>query len=197
MTLRATVYLDPAVDSAIMAELERMSFRRRAGRLVELLRIGAETSLRQRDGTLRGGLVRCRRARIATTERMRVGIRLSGPADAAVMQLLAEASNRRSERLRQLARCGLEREAFWLQGAQREAVATLPLAAPLSVLPPAHLAPPANGCPLEGRALSGPATKPARPAPSRKVRPAATVNPWVMMAGLGALGQVAPAEDEA
>ena len=119
MTIRSTVYLDPGVDDAIIAELERMPFRRRAGRLVQLLRIGAETSLRQRDGTLRGGLVRCRGGAIATTTRVRVGIRLCGPADAAIMQLLAESPNRRTERLRQLAQCGLEREAYWAQeGAQ-------------------------------------------------------------------------------
>jgi hypothetical protein len=35
------------------------------------------------------------------------------------MQLLAESPNRRTERLRQLAQCGLEREAYWAQeGAQ-------------------------------------------------------------------------------
>jgi hypothetical protein len=113
VTIRSTVYLDPGVDDAIIAELERMPFRRRAGRLVQLLRIGAETSLRQRDGTLRGGLVRCRGATVTANTRVRVGIRLSGPADAAVMQLLAESPNRRTERLRQLAQCGLEREAYW------------------------------------------------------------------------------------
>jgi hypothetical protein len=119
MTLRSTVYLDPGVDDAIIAELERMPFRRRAGRLVQLLRVGAETSLRQRDGTLRGGLVRCRDGTVSATSRVRIGIRLSGPADAAVMQLLAESPNRRTERLRQLAQCGLEREAYWAQeGAQ-------------------------------------------------------------------------------
>src|SRR5579871_374060 len=119
MTIRSTVYLDPGVDNAIIAELERMPFRRRAGRLVQLLRIGAETSLRQRDGTLRGGLVRCRCASIAAQTRVRVGIRLSGPADAAIVQLLSESPNRRTERLRQLAQCGLEREAYWAQeGAQ-------------------------------------------------------------------------------
>jgi hypothetical protein len=119
MTIRSTVYLDPGVDDAIIAEMERMPFRRRAGRLVQLLRIGAETSLRQRDGTLRGGLIRCRSASISATTRVRVGIRLSGPADAAIMQLLAESPNRRTERLRQLAQCGLEREAYWAQeGAQ-------------------------------------------------------------------------------
>jgi hypothetical protein len=115
MTIRSTVYLDPGVDDAIIAELERMPFRRRAGRLVQLLRTGAETSLRQRDGTLRGGLVRCRTAPITSSTRVRIGIRLSGPADAAVMQLLAESPNRRTERLRQLAQCGLEREAYWAQ----------------------------------------------------------------------------------
>ena len=131
MTLRATVYLDPEVDSAIIAELERMSFRRRAGRLVQLLRVGAETSIRQRDGTLRGGLVRCRVAQVHSVARMRIGIRLSGQADAAVMQLLAESSNRRSERLRQLAQCGLEREAFWTSnGLQAPQV---PLAAPVLI----------------------------------------------------------------
>ncbi len=120
MTIRSTVYLDPGVDNAIIAELERMPFRRRAGRLVQLLRIGAETSLRQRDGTLRGGLVRCRCASIAAQTRVRVGIRLSGPADAAIVQLLSESPNRRTERLRQLAQCGLEREAYWAhEGAQR------------------------------------------------------------------------------
>jgi len=119
MTIRSTVYLDPGVDDAIIAELERMPFRRRAGRLVQLLRVGAETSLRQRDGTLRGGLVRCRSGTVQALSRVRVGIRLSGPADAAVMQLLAESPNRRTERLRQLAQCGLEREAYWAQeGAQ-------------------------------------------------------------------------------
>ena len=115
-TIRSTVYLDPGVDDALIAEIERMPFRRRASRLLQLLRIGAETTLRLRDGTLRGGLVRCRAAMVTTNTRMRVGIRLNGPADAAVAQLLAESPNRRTDRLRQLAQCGLEREAYWAQG---------------------------------------------------------------------------------
>jgi hypothetical protein len=139
MTIRATVYFDPGVDNALIAELERMPYRRRAGRLVQLLRLGAETCLRQRDGTLHGGLVRCRAARISTTGRVRVGIRLSGAADAAVMQLLAESSNRRAERLRQLAQSGLEREAYWAQvrSAQPAPAAADPL--PLAGLPPLAL----------------------------------------------------------
>lgn len=184
MTLRATVYLDPSVDSAIMAELERMCFRRRAGRLVELLRIGAETSLRQRDGTLRGGLVRCRTAKVGSTERMRVGIRLSGVADAAVMQLLAEASNRRSERLRQLAQCGLEREAFWLQGALREAAIQPAPVQPSTPPVPAPL-------PVPARPVDGGTTRPA----TRKVTRTVAANPWVMMAGFGARRPSAPGED--
>ncbi len=180
MTLRATVYLDPQVDSAIIAELERMSFRRRAGRLVQLLRIGAETSLRQRDGTLRGGLVRCRVAPVATRARMRIGIRLSGPADAAVVQLLGEAVNRRSERLRQLAQCGLEREAFWLRNPPVEgSVPSRAMEAqsagevpPLAVTP---VAPSAAG-----------RIAPRTPA-ARRPSPEPSTNPWVMMAGFGTL----------
>src|SRR5579871_3120133 len=89
MTIRSTVYLEPGVDDALIAEIERMPFRRRASRLLQLLRTGAETSLRLRDGTLRGGLVRCRDAAVISVARVRVGIRLCGPADAAVAQLLA------------------------------------------------------------------------------------------------------------
>ncbi len=179
MTLRATVYLDPEVDSAIIAELERMSFRRRAGRLVQLLRVGAETSIRQRDGTLRGGLVRCRVAQVHSVARMRIGIRLSGQADAAVMQLLAESSNRRSERLRQLAQCGLEREAFWTSnGLQAPQV---PLAAPVQ---------PLTSLPVATTSSQTRVTR--NPAAGDTANSALRPNPYLLMAGFGSLSKPAP-----
>ncbi len=192
MTLRATVYLDPAVDSAIIAELECMSFRRRAGRLVQLLRVGAETSLRQRDGTLRGGLVRCRHAPMSSRSRMRVGIRLSGPADAAVLQLLGEAVNRRSERLRQLAQCGLEREAFWLRNAAIESAqaARVPDIARSTLAEVSTLRASADGSPLAtAQGARRPGTG-ARSATPPATEPAA--NPWVMMAGFGTVPRRSP-----
>jgi hypothetical protein len=97
-----------------------------------------------------------------------------------VVQLLGEAVNRRSERLRQLAQCGLEREAFWLRNPPVEG--SVPSRAmEATIAGPTHASPNPTGQPMPAGRIA------TRTEATRRANAEPSSNPWVMMAGFGTL----------